>query len=569
MCGIIMGSPAGSFPTAACSGPDPSCLRRTSMPTPGSCATSRRRAGVLALAAVLLLTIPSAAQTFRYDDSWDDHGLTVTRQSPGGVRLNLSLASWELGTEPINGRGQAVVHTPGVFLPNDAGAPNLPGFSQYLAMPEGATARVTVVRARTEVLTGIDLAPAPVIPLETEDGPLTYERDAAIYGRDAPYPAEVAMVSDRTEIRGVDAVMLGVTPFQYNPATRELTVYRDLEIDIVFEGGRGAVGEDRLRNRWFEPILRDIFANHDLLPALPPAPRPAGRTPDHEYVIITPPATSYVAWADSLARFRNEQGIRTGVVTTNEVGGNTASAIETYIDDAYHTWDVPPVAVLLLGDYGSGDGAIIAPTWDGYCVSDNIYADVTGNDLPDVVLARMAAANPTHVETFVRKVIDYERQPPTTPGYYQNPIVAGGWQTERWFILCDEVLHGFMSNELGKTPVREYAIYDGTPGSIWSTASNTGTVVDYFGPNGLGYIPSTPAHLDDWGGNATRLNAALESGAFILQHRDHGDVDGWGEPAYSQSHVAQLANTDPSFVFSINCLTGMFDYPGECFAETF
>ncbi len=540
------------------------------MPSPGARMIGRRTAGVLLLLATLSLSAAAQAQaqTFRYADSWDRHGLTVSRQTDAGLRLNLSLASWELATEAIDGRGRNVVRVPGVFLPGEAGAPDLPAFSRLLALPEGATAQVTVLRSRAEVLAGVDLAPAPVIPPETEDG-LRYERDAAIYATDAPYPAEILHVGEVTEVRGVDAVMVGVTPFQYNPVTGELTVHRDIEIEVVFTGGRGQVGEDRLRNRWFEPILRDAFANADLLPPLPPAPRPAGRTPDLEYVIITPPATTFTAWADTLARFRNQQGIRTGVVTTDQIGGNTAAAIEAYIDQAYHTWDIPPVAVLLLGDHGGGDAGIIAPTWNGYCVSDNLYADVTGNDLPDVILARMAAANPTHVETFVRKVIDYERQPPTTPGYYQNPIIAGGWQTERWFILCDEVLHGFLSNALGKTPVREYAIYQGTPGSIWSTAPSTATVVDYFGPGGLGYLPATPGHLDDWNGSASRLNAGLESGAFMLQHRDHGDVDGWGEPAYSRSHVAALDNADPSFVFSINCLTGKFDASSECFAETF
>ena len=529
----------------------------------------RTRVAASLLLALLLLALPAAGETFRYDDSWQAHGLTVTRQGPDGVGATLSLTSWELGAEQINGRSQAVVHVPGVILPNDAGAPNLPGFSRFLALPAGAEARVRIVASRSETIADVDLAPAPVIPLETEDGPLVFSRDAAIYGTDAPYPAEIVRLGEVSEIRGVDAVMLGITPFQYNPISRELTVYRDLEIAVEFTGGTGEVGEPRLRSRWFDPILRDLFANDGLLPAAPPAPPAGTRTPDFEYVIITPPATSFVAWADTLARFRNQQGIRTGVFTTSEIGGNTTSAIESFIDAAYTSWDVPPVAVLLMGDYGSDDTSIMSPTWDSYCVSDHIYADVTGNDMADVILARMAAANPTHLETFVRKVIDYERQPPTTPGYYQNPVIAGGWQTERWFILCDEVLHGFLANELGKMPVREYAIYSGTPGSVWSTATNTSTVVDYFGPDGLGYLAATPGHLNDWGGNATRLNADLEAGAFILQHRDHGDVDGWGEPDYDQGDVAALDNDDLTFVFSINCLTGKYNASGECFAETF
>ena len=350
---------------------------------------------------------------------------------------------------------------------------------------------------------------------------------------------------------------------------QELTVYRDIRLEVVFEGGDGSFGQNRLRSRWFDPILQDIFLNSSSLPAIEqPTRQPGSRTPDFEYVIISPPVPGYLAWADTLRRFRSEQGIHTGVFNTTEIGGNTTTAIETFINDAYNNWDVPPVAVLLLGDHGTETTDVVSPIYDSYCVSDNIYADVSGNHLPDLILARMTAENPTNLETFVRKVVDYENSPPTNPAFYDNPVIAGGWQTERWFVLCDEVIYGFMANELGKVPTREYAIYDGTPNE-WSTATNTGTVVQYFGPDGLGYLPATPDHLTDWGGNATRLNADINAGTFMVQHRDHGGESGWGEPDYVQSHLSGLTNEDLTFVFSINCLTGKFNYSGECFTETF
>ena len=114
----------------------------------------------------------------------------------------------------------------------------------------------------------------------------------------------------------------------------------------------------------------------------------------------------------------------------------------------------------------------------------------------------------------VRKFIDYETQPPTNPNYYSNPVIAGGWQSDRWFILCAEICHGFLEYEQSKTPPREYA--GGSPGmSSWSTNPNTAQILNYFGPSGLNYIPSTPAFLTDWGGNATRINNDINSGASI------------------------------------------------------
>jgi len=128
-----------------------------------------------------------------------------------------------------------------------------------------------------------------------------------------------------------------------------------------------------------------------------------------------------------------------------------------------------------------------------------------------------------------------------------------------------------MKNELGKDPVRVNEIYDGNPTSgPWSTAQNTYTITSTFGPNGLGYIPSTPSQMSNWsGGNNDDITDALNSGAFMLQHRDHGFEQGWGEPVYNNSDINDLTNTDLTFIFSVNCLTGKYNMSGECFTEKF
>jgi hypothetical protein len=86
----------------------------------------------------------------------------------------------------------------------------------------------------------------------------------------------------------------------------------------------------------------------------------------------------------------------------------------------------------------------------------------------------------------------------------------------------------------------------------------------------LGYIPATPAELGGWsGGTASMINTAINSGSFMLMHRDHGAVTGWGEPSYSSSNISGLTNTDLCWILSINCLTGKYNYSSECFTEKF
>jgi len=277
-------------------------------------------------------------------------------------------------------------------------------------------------------------------------------------------------------------------------------------------------------------------------------------------------------WADSIKKFRTLQGIMTDVVTLDDIGGNNANTLENYFNDAYYSWDIVPAAILLLGDYSTNaDEGIISPIWDYYCVSDNIYADVTNNDMPDIIFARITAQNEDQLETMISKFLNYERTPPVSEDFYNHPITALGWQTERWFQICSESIGGFWKNELGKDPVRINEIYAGNPDiDPWSTAPNTGIVLYAFGPNGLGYIPASPSELDNWeGGDANDVNEAINNGSFMLQHRDHGYELGWGEPDYANNDINGLTNTDLTFILSINCLTGKYNINNECFAEKF
>lgn len=527
----------------------------------------------LTIAAIFLFatTPDSFSQKHRFDDSWGNSGFNLDKTDTKSLELTYSVNEFTLTEFELKGEAMQNIQLEGSFLPNNEGAPNLPGNGQYIAVPTGADVQYTITAERVETYKNVHIAPAPRIPKVTDEGPLRYAKDPKYYQTNAFYPAKPVSMSEKTTIRGVEAVILGVTPFQYNPVTKELKVYRDLKVKVAFSGGSDVIGDARLRSRYFDPILSDLMINYASMPqAELPVYNPESGTPDLEYVIITPDDADFVSWAQELALFRNMQGIRTGIFTTADIGGNTTTAIESFVNDAYANWAIPPVAVLLLGDFGITGNTIISPIWSSYCASDNIYADVNGNDLPDIAFARMTAQNETHLETMITKVINYESNPPTNPDFYNHPITALGWQDDRWFQICSEVVGGYFKHVQGKDPTRINAIYSGNPTLVWSTNPNTPMVTDYFGPDGLGYIPETPAELGGWsGGNDQDVINALNNGAFLLQHRDHGATDGWGEPDFRSNDIDQLTNTDLSFIFSINCSTGKYNIAGECFSEKF
>ena len=538
---------------------------------------------ILLLALALLFGLTLTAQT-EYRFNQRQNGFSIESRSNTTTTIVHNLNGLTLEKADREGLTGQFITVDGIHLANEAGAPNLPSGSAFVAIPNGAKPSLRLVNAQTKIIKEVDLIPAPQPQLDNDDAKAVYEKDMNIYGKNAFYPETPYRVSEVTSVRGVEMVEVGVMPFQYNPVTKELIVYESLELELTTEGGNGTYGDLRYRTPAWDQILSDMLLNREVLPTIDYGEKLRRhyelRETGCEYLIITPDNDDFVQLADSIKRFRTRQGIPTEVLTVTECGGNDYHTLKNFIRNAYNHWDMPPAAVLILGDHSSDPTQGVVsytmnnhPGGDGYnpYISDHAYSDMNGNDQSDIILGRITGRNFDELYQMIKKDLDYERRPPTNPNFYDQPITAMGFQLERWFQLCSEVVNGFWEHELGKHPVRMNAIYQGTPGSRWSTYEYTNTVLNYFGPNGCGYIPRTMSHLTDWSANAPKVNAAINSGAFLLQHRDHGAEELWGEPSYSIGSIKHLVNPDLTYVMSNNCLTGRFNYSGPdgCFAEAF
>jgi hypothetical protein len=537
----------------------------------------------LLLALILFSGLSMNAQT-EYRFNAKPNGFSVNSKSSTTINIDYNVSAITVEDARLDQMEGQRITMSGIFIPNQAGAPDLPSSSAFVAIPNGAKPSIQLVSTKTTVIEGVDLIPAPIPQLDNDKSEAIYEKDMNIYSRNAFYPATPYTISEVTTVRGVEMVKVGVMPFQYNPVTKQLIVYEDIDLQLSYEGGNGTYGDIRYRTPAWDHILQDMLLNRESLPEVDYGEKLRkhyqNRDTGCQYIIITPDNEEFVQLADSIKQFRTDQGIPTEVFTVSQCGGNSQSSIRSFILNAYNNWDMPPEAVLLLGDHNTdGTQGIVSYTMnnhpgEGYnpYISDNKYADMNNDHLPDIVIGRITGRNYEEMYHMIKKDLDYERTPPTNPNFYDKPVTAMGFQLERWFQLCSEVVNGFWEFGLDKHPVRINAIYQGTPGSQWSSAQRTNTIVNYFGPNGLGYIPQTMSHLTDWDGNGNMINECINNGAFLVQHRDHGAEEVWGEPSYGNGYIHQLTNNDLTYVMSNNCLTGRFNYGGvngECFAEAF
>jgi PKD repeat protein len=502
--------------------------------------------------------------------------LVVETNTAGEFAFRVHLPGLQIRDVEAGGQEWNDAYLPQASRLSIPGEPAVPVLSQWIAVPQGAEPAVQLTAANARVIPDVMLAPAQEAQPDCycADEPVftineaTYEADAAFPGRG--YDLEGPFV-----VRGLRMYLLRVYPVQFNPARAEATVYADLHVRIDFAGSKGHFFSDR-RGRAFDSLYglalnRQAFARE-------PRPLTTGKSANGaEFVIVAP--ANLVDAAQDLADWKILQGYDTEVYTIEEIG-NTENAIKAWVQDAYDTWDPAPEFVLFFGDADK-----ITPTYDNpYIASDLYYFTVDGGDVwPDIAHARISVDTPEEAQQRVANIINYERYPIDDSTYYTNSYHAayfqhqGGGYEERRFLRTSEETYQWFLEFMPNSPFTPHRIYV-TESMVnprywnqdtyfwtaaWWTLSDVNIPAELLRENGF-----------PWDGNAADITDAVNGGTAFLTHRDHGDVTMWSDPAFNVNQTLALTNGDKlPVVWSINCLTGYFDYElkaGDealCFSE--
>ncbi len=148
--------------------------------------------------------------------------------------------------------------------------------------------------------------------------------------------------------------------------------------------------------------------------------------------------------ASALSSFRSSQGLRTRLVDVQQIydefgyGISGAAPIKDFLTYAYEHWLPPaPSYVLLVGDghydpkdySGIGRLSYIPPYLAmvdpglGETAADNRYVSLVGEDnLPEMMLGRLAVNSSAEASAFINKIIAYEQSP--INGDWQRQVLA-------------------------------------------------------------------------------------------------------------------------------------------------
>jgi hypothetical protein len=490
-----------------------------------------------------------------------------------GTTLRIDIPGMFVYEEKINGETFHHLSIHGRAPLTDLGKPELPLTGEIVEVPFGVDFKPEIVKSEITSLSGYNIYPAqpPKAESHTKD---PFILDSPTYIANADYPASpiISQDEDLGVIRGHRLFLFKTTPFQYNPKTRQLKAYSTLEIRLNYNRPAQLEAADaRLRSTAFEKLIEASILNY----------KDPQRFKNYEsegvegesgcdYLIIThdafynenDPKNPIVR----LLEWKNRKGYRTKVkkVGTIPNGGNSPSAIKSYIKNAYDTWNPPPTYILLVGD------ADLVSAYPGSkhpndpqqppIQTDLYYVTADGNDyFPDIYIGRLSADNTQQLTDIVDKILNYEQNPPNNAAFYDNISLvsvftddgSGTGQEDFGWISDVETIRNFLINQ-NYTVERIYTADSGypvVPGAQQPLLFNDGVTPL---PNDL--INS------QWSGITNDITNALNNGRFLITYRGHGFWSYWDEPRFSNTDIAALnQNGLTPVIISITCQTGWFD----------
>ncbi len=202
---------------------------------------------IWAATAVFILTLITGSffvvQTTAHSITKRPEGLPIRLQT---TRSDASGLQFTLHTSPFEVKDDGEVSIAGLTTRfTDPGAPALPYYATYIALPPEAVVSVQVQAAGIHQRSLDNVPPAPdMLFLQAEGVGVSerprqvYHQDAAIYGRNTLYPDTLFTVSEPMYYRDIRLVSLQLFPLRYNPVSGQAWQAQTLTVNITFNGGQ-------------------------------------------------------------------------------------------------------------------------------------------------------------------------------------------------------------------------------------------------------------------------------------------------------------------------------------------
>jgi len=496
-----------------------------------------------------------------------------------GVEIDYQFTGAYISEKQVKKTTYNYLHIEGFAKMRQVGAPALPVHNEIIAIPRGAKGKVVILNAEFREYSGYMIHPALEPARDTEGAPSPkFEKDPKIYSADEFFPENIVKITNTGISRGTPLVYAEIRPVQFNPVTGKIRVYTNIKYKIIPQGGENSFNyiSDENSLHYTNMLKRQVINSESIPDGISLKNHNKSKDGEKNYIIIT--HSQYLTQANLLADWKRQLGYSVEVVSQ---ASWTASQVKTEVHNRYSAWTPKPDYVVIIGDH-TGSYAVPGEIHQDPNYNEDFATDLYvvcmdgGSDhIPDMARGRISVSSSSEATVVINKIINYEKTPTTNAGYYTDILNCAQYQdvedtepedgySARRFCHTSEEIRDYLQNNYSYNSTRVY------------NTETSWDVTDLHYDNGY-YSDGQllPAELRNvsfnWSGSSSDITSAVNTGKFLVFHRDHGYTggSGWHLPNYTTSTMTSLTNGDMlPVVFSMNCHTGEFQLD-NCFAEKF
>lgn len=454
------------------------------------------------------------------------------------------------------------------------GLPLLPYKNDSFVVPSGTDATVTLGKVEYIDFTGKIKTTTEI--LYDNGQSLTSTEPVSTSGF---YPENI-VVQDPIQIyRDRQILSVSINPVQYDAELSKIRVYKKLTYSVRFNAAVSPLSADDMIIHHVDdddPYLSTFMLNWQ---QQSPAQRASIGDISYSfekllegYLIITTP--EFREAVNKFANWKKQLGFKVIIRESNYWNSNSIWAAVNSVWNQGENLRY----LLIVGDQRDVPGKFC----DG-AYTDFFYACMDGeNDfIPDLYYGRISVKSNSEANTVFDKIRTYEQNPPTDQSFYTTATHCSAFLGDSTMIREDENRYAMTVEELldkavseGFTVNRHYHKYDLLYPEQWYEDRIKGpmTVNDKVVYLKLGCdIPQSLRYPNySWTHNNLDIAQSINQGSLYVLYRGHGSSYNWDLPKFTCDDILSLSNTNKlPVVFSIACMTGEFNGPYDCFAETF
>lgn len=489
------------------------------------------RKNLLMLGIVLMLVSSTFAQHFN-----------VTRNDYEQVNISFTAADIQSAVEKTQQGTFTKIEMEDYGLSTEVGKPQLPVMSKLLEIPVCDSVIATVTNAQYVEMDAAELGinnilyPAQPSYPKSFVGEKQFVLNNDVYARNAFYSAPLVRVEKTGIMRDVCLANIYVSPVAYNPVTKKIRIYRNVEVEVSYVNANIPATYE-LKTKYGSPMFQsaaEVVAN------------PMPRTRDEfngspiKYLIVAHSMFQNNTDLQNFVNWKKRLGYLVEVAYTSDPNvGTTNTSIKNFVKSKYTNAtaeDPAPTFLLLIGDHAQVPAT--SSTEQNSHVTDLYFASWTaGDNIPDCYYGRFSAENVDQLSPQIEKALMYEQYTMSDPSYVGKAVLIAGTDSYWSSSHADGQINYIYNNYVNTT----------------STTHNYSTVYKH------NYNSSS---------QAATIRGEIGAGCGWANYTAHGSETGWYDPEFSNSQVSAMGNEGKYGLMIGNCcLTGKFNYSSPCFGE--